>query len=194
MKTIGIFLGGVLLVALLFAGYQKFGDWQDAKLVKWKADSARVADESREAGRVAALASITADTVRLRYTVYRDRVLASGTATPRDSATFGSCDAVVSSCKALHAADEAEKASLRTELATARNRPTERPKRLQLYGAGLYDVLNAAPVGRAGSDLRIVGSVLVMGEGEFAIPSAVQCRAGRCGVTTRLLVGVRYVF
>lgn len=194
MRNVVVFLVGIAVVALGLFGSRKYADWQNAKLVKWRTDSTRVADDTR----AATLAAMKADTIYLRakgdYVVYRDRILGSGTATPRDSATFQACNLVQQTCDERHAADSVEKASLRAELVVARARPTERPPRVTLYGEGLYDLLNAAPVFRAGAELRLLGEIRATAVGDVAVPSAVECRAGRCGVTTRALVGVRYVF
>lgn len=194
MRRAGIFVGGVLVVALALFGYKKYGNWQNGRLVKWRADSARVADDTR----VATLAAAKADTVYLQarggYVAQRARVLGSGTATPREKATIAACDEVQRTCDERHAADSIEKASLRTELAVARAKPTMTPRRFMIGAEGLYDLLNAAPVLRANTELRIVGPISLKAEGELAIPSAGQCQTGKCGVTMRGLVGVRYVF
>lgn len=196
MKTLGTYLGVALVVALAFFGYQRYGAWQTAKLARWRADSARVAVQAAEAGRLAAIASLKADTVKLRYTVYRDRVIASGTATLRDTATFAMCDALVVSCTALHAADSVEKASLRAELAVARARPSDAPRRLAFRAGALYDVLSAAPLFRADAIFRVLGPVALGAEGEVAIPPASRCVPGgaECRVQFGARLGVWYTF
>jgi len=196
MKTLGMFLGVVAVVALGIFGYQQYGTWKAGQLVKWRADSARVADDTR----AKTLAAVKADTAFLTgKTVYvrgRDRVLHDTVHPPSADvrACYAAADSLLSLCAVRHAADSAVSAALRAELAVARAKPSERQKRFTLYGAGLYDLLNAAPVFRAGVDLRVLGGISGMAEGELAVPSAVQCQTGKCGVAMRALVGVRYVF
>jgi hypothetical protein len=79
--------------------------------------------------------------------------------------------------------------TLRNELAVARARPTEQPKRFNLYGEAMYDLLNTAPVFRAGAELRLLGPISAAAAGDLAIPPAGQSR-----VMTRALVGIRYRF
>lgn len=190
-----LFILGIILAAVLaLFGYQKAGEWRAARLAKWRTDSARVADASRDAERRSAEANIKYDTTRLRYVEYRDRIVRSGTATPRDSATFARCDAVELTCAGRHAADSLEKVSLRDELRVARAKPSEKAPRLQAYAEGLYDFLHAVPVFRAGAELRIIGEIRATAAGDLSVPSAADCQAGRCAPTTRALIGIRYVF
>lgn len=194
MRTAGIFVGGVLVVALALFGYKKYGDWQNGRLVKWRADSARVADETR----AATLAAAKADTIYLQarggYVAQRARVLGSGTATPREKATIAACDEVQRTCDERHAADSVVIAAKDRELKNARAKPTVTLSRFTISAEGLYDLLNAVPIFRANTELRIAGPISFKAEGELAIPSAGQCQTGKCGVTLRGLVGVRYVF
>lgn len=194
MKSAAWFIGLVAAGVLAVFGYQSYGQWRSARLEKWRTDSARVADDTR----AATIAAAKKDTIYLRassaYTAHRDRVLSSGTATATDSATFKTCDQVVLTCDERHAADSVEKAKLRTELATARAKPTEKAPRLQLYADGLYDFLHAVPVFRAGAEFRVLGEIRATAVGDLTIPSALECQTGRCAPTTRALVGFRYVF
>ncbi len=194
MRTAVAFLLLVLVGAGAVFGYQKFGAWQSGRLVQWRADSARVADATR----AATLAAATKDTVHLRakksYQSHRDQVISSGSATSRERETFAKCDEVVRTCDERHTADSIVAASLRAELAVARARPIDRPKRLQVWTEGAYDVLSAAPVLRAGVELRILGGIHAGAAADVAIPSAAECSAGRCVVRTRALLGIRYVF
>lgn len=189
IKTVALFVGIVLVIALALFAYRKYGEWQNGKLIQWRADSARVADSTR----VAVLRARKADTIYLQarggYVVQRARVLNSPTATAKDTAIFAACDLVVRTCDERHAADTIVIASLRRELETARARPTERPPRLQAWGEGLYDVLHMTPVFRAGAELRLVGPIEAVGAADLSIPPVGQSR-----VTMRGLVGIRYRF
>lgn len=189
LKSAALFVAIGFIVALALFGYQRYGAWQDAKLEKWKADSTNAAEATRLATENAELKLRARDTAIVRYTVYRDRVVGSGTATPGERAAFGKCDEVVRTCAELHAADSLEKESLRNELAIARDRPTERAKRLELFGEAMYDLLSAAPVLRAGVELRIIGPISAAAAGDVTLPSAGQPR-----IVTRALVGIRYRF
>lgn len=66
-----------------------------------------------------------------------------------------------------------------------------RPKRVQPYGAGLYDVVNRRPVFRVGTTVKALWKIHGMGEAEYAIPSAVKTESGD---GLRLLAGVRVNF
>lgn len=189
LKSAGLFILVALVVAIALFGYQQYGAWQDAKLVQWKADSTNAAEATRLAAENAELKRQARDTARLRYTVYRDRIVGSGTATPRDSATFAKCDEVVRTCGELQAADSVEKKKLRDELAIARARPTERAKRLELFGEGMYDLLSSAPVLRAGVQVRLIGRISATAVGDVTLPSVTRQRT-----VTRALVGIRYRF
>lgn len=189
LKQLGVFVGLALLVALALFGYRQYGAWQNAQVVKWRADSSRVADSTR----VAVQRAMKLDTIYLQarggYVAQRARVLSSPTATARDTATIAACDVVVKTCDERHAADTLVAHNLRAELAVARNRPTERPPRLQAWGEGLYDIVHMAPVFRAGAELRLIGPIKAVGAADISIPPAGQSR-----VTVRGLVGIRYVF
>ena len=189
LKSAGWFVLLAFIVAIALFSYKRYGAWQEAKLVQWKADSTNAAEATRLAAENAELKLRARDTAIVRYTVYRDRVVGSGTATPGERAAFGKCDEVVRTCAELQAADSVEKESLRKELAIARARPTERAKRLELFGEGMYDLLSAAPVLRAGVELRILGPISAAAVGDLTLPSARDPR-----VVPRALLGIRYKF
>lgn len=187
MKSALRILGIVVGVALLIYVYQRCDESAEAKLVKWRADSTRIAEDARVKAELAAAAGAKLDTTILTYTVYRDRILGSGTATPRDSATFRTCDAVVADCQAKRLADSVAYAAKVRELEHQYERPTERAPRFQIYGEGLYDFLNAGPVIRAGAELRLVGEIRAVAAGDLALPPAQRAQL-------RGLVGIRYTF
>lgn len=197
LRTIGIFIAIAFGAALILLGYRGIGAWREGKMLQWKADSSAAADTT--AARMARAAKL--DTVyltnRAGYIVYRDRVLKSPTATAKDTATFKTCDLVVSSCDSTRAANAATISGLKAELKTARSKPTLQPRRWTLYGEALYgvtgagpdSVLGAAPVFRGGSEFRLFGPITAKAEGELAMPPA-----GKSKPMGRALVGIRYVF
>lgn len=191
LRTIGIWVGTVFVLALLFFGYNWYRGLAPARLAKWRADSTAVADTTR----AATLRSVKADTqYQQGATIYlrgRDRILHDTVHPPSVEvrACYAAADSLFSLCAIRHAADSSEKAALRAELAVARAKPTERPKRLNLFGEGLYDVLHMAPVFRAGAELRLLGPITAVGAADLSIPPAGQSR-----VNARALVGIRYVF
>lgn len=197
LRTVGIFFGIALAAALALFGYKQYGTWKAGQFVKWRADSTRVADSAR----VATIRAMVADTVyrttKQGYIVYRDRLLQSPTATAKDSATFGRCDAIVSSCDERHRLDSLVIVAKDRQIAVANAKPSDMPKRWSIYGEALYgvtaagpdSVLGAAPVFRGGSEFRLFGPITAKAEGELSMPPA-----GRSKPMGRAFVGIRYVF
>lgn len=167
-------LGAVAAAMLLWFGYGKYREYSVL----------RDAEKNRQIAvqtAVVAHADTVYDTTRVGYIQYRDRILKSGTATKRDSATFKKADAVVTACDTLKGASR----QLETVL---RDAPTG-VRRLQTYGEVLYDFSARAPVARLGATAKIVGPVSLSGAVDISIPPA-----GESHVTTRLLLGARINF
>ena len=168
------FLGAAVAAFLLWWGYGKYSEYNDLKDAEQnrKIDAATV---------VVAHADTVYDTTRVGYIQYRDRILKSGTATPRDSATFKKADAVVVACDTLKSAH----VQLETVL---KDKPTGW-RRVQSYGEALYDFNQRVPVIRAGATVAVVGPVSLSVAGEYAAPPA-----GTSTPSFRAIAGVRVAF
>lgn len=167
-------LGAAVAALLLWYGYGKYGSYQDAKERAWqvKVDSLSV---------LKAHADTVYDTARVGYITYRDRILRSGTATPRDSVTFKKADAVVFSCDTLKIRGN--------QLVSVMQDKPSGVRRVQAYGEALYDVAHSVPVLRAGATAKVFGPVSLSVAGEYAAP-----RAGNSDPAFRALTGLRINF
>ena len=167
-------LGAALTAFLLFFGYGKYREYNALKDAEQnrKIDSATV---------VVAHTDTVYDTTRVGYIQYRDRILHSGTATPRDSATFHKADAVVAACDSSKIAHT----NLETVL---KNKPTG-VRRIQAFGEAMFDIAHQVPVIRAGATIAILGPVSLSGAVEYAAPPTTTANPG-----FRALAGVQVKF
>lgn len=178
MKYAATLIGGFLVGCLALWAYKR----NDGK----PAGADKAAAGTAAAVVVAARADTVYDTTRIGYTVWRDRVLKSGTATPNEKVTFGKCDAVVLTCEARHVADQAVGDSLRKELGVWKD---YRGPRVQGFGEGMYDLAHQVPVLRVGATARLLGPVHLSVAGEYAAPPAGESRPA-----FRALAGLRVNF
>lgn len=167
-------MGAVVSVFLLWWGYGRYEKYNALKDQERK-------QKIETATAVVAHADTVYDTTRIGYVQYRDRILRSGTATPRDSATFKKADAVVMACDTLKSSSRA--------LETVLKDPPTGVRRIQAFGEALYDVAHQVPVIRAGATAKVVGPVSLSLAGEYAAPPA-----GQATPALRALAGLRIDF
>lgn len=167
-------LGAVVSGFLLWKGYGIYQQSKSNEMKSWErsVDSAAV---------VKARADTVYDTTRVGYIQYRDRILRSGTATPRDSATFKKADALVVACDTLKIRGNALVSVLKDKPSGVR--------RIQVYGEAMYDFANTVPVVRAGATAKLFGPINLSVAGEYAAPEA-----GSSDPRFRAMAGVRVNF
>lgn len=167
-------LGVVVAVFLLWKSYSSYTEYAALKDAAQKQKIAVATD-------VVAHADTVYDTARVGYIEYRDRILRSGTATPRDSATFKKANAVVVACDSLKSSSRALETVLRD--------PPTGVRRVQAFGEAMYDVAHQVPVIRAGATAKVIGPISLSVAGEYAAPPA-----GQSNPAFRALAGVRINF
>lgn len=175
---------GIGLVAVAFMMLIKSCDNRNVvEDAAWQrsVDSAARVTIAREA-RLARVDTVY-DTAKVSYVQYRDRILRSGTATARDSATFEKVDVVVAACDTVRVAAGEVIEAKTGQLQIERAKPG--PRRVQGFGEALYSIVVAAPVVRLGATVRAVGPVYLSVAGELETGPEAQYR---------VLAGVRINF
>jgi hypothetical protein len=188
-------LGGTAAVVIALASLKGCDAYNASKQAEWKASALKAANMRVAALRRADSANMVYAKTDTTYLRGRDVLLnpppGRPAATPEVRACFALSDDLRSKCELRHDADTAALHATERELDTWKHKPDPINPRLTLYGEGLYDLVHAAPVFRAGVQFRLpfVNSINLTAAGDLAIPPA-----GQSKVTVRGLVGIHYQF
>jgi len=195
----------VMVVLMLALGGWIWLSRHDAGIRRLAALDREVAvlDSVHRVQRVAAKTSDTVyltDTMRLTRTVTRIRTrLDSALRTTTDTVRLAvnealdsvqrACQTVIASCERRVAIRDSLIETMRRRGELLRQRPNVRDRRWSLFTEGLYDVVGAQVVARAGSELRLFGPVSATGVVE-ADPTRDRLRDDR----VRVRAGLRFTF
>lgn len=180
-NPIVIFFTVVVGVMLALWGLQWYRNHGDKTPFQQKADAAH--NETAQATTLVAKTDTLWLPAQTKYITVRDR----NASIPAAHEVAVACDSALAAQDRRIAARDTLTGALRRELNVWQNKPG--PPRLSAFAEGLYDVVHAVPVVRAGATFRIIGPISASAAGQYAAP-----QIGKANPDFRATVGLRYDF